>query len=115
MRIFHIASAADWQRARRDGAYRVSTRGRTLEQEGFIHASRDDQVLATAEAFYADADEPLVVLVVDEDRLTSEVRREVPPGGDDAFPHVYGPIDVDAVVAVLPLERGADGAFTLDL
>ena len=42
-RIFHIATVADWDEARRQGRYTTSTRGRTLAEEGFIHASRGDQ------------------------------------------------------------------------
>ena len=41
MRIFHIATAADWAEAQRTGSYTTSTRGRSLEQEGFVHASRE--------------------------------------------------------------------------
>ncbi|MEJ3747775.1 DUF952 domain-containing protein [Actinomycetes bacterium KLBMP 9797] len=98
--IFHIAELADWQAAQAAGDYRVSTRGRTLAEEGFIHASRRDQVRATAEAFYAGAG-PLVLLTIDPARLTSPVRdEEVAPGA--VFPHIYGPVNLDAVVAVEP-------------
>lgn len=103
--IFHIATVADWEAARASGAYTTSTRGRTLAEEGFIHASRAEQVAPVFERYYADAGEPLVLLVVDPDLLGSEVRVE--PVGDDTYPHVYGPIDPAAVVEVLAL--GADG------
>jgi uncharacterized protein (DUF952 family) len=109
--IFHIAEVADWEAARVTGDYRVSTRDRTLAEEGFIHASREDQVLGVANAFYADAG-PLLLLTIDPDRLSSPVRDdEVAPGV--VFPHIYGPIDLDAVVGVAPLERGPDGQFVL--
>ncbi|HEY0699097.1 MAG TPA: DUF952 domain-containing protein [Micromonospora sp.] len=109
--IFHIAEVADWQAAQAAGDYRVSTRGRTLADEGFIHAARREQVLGVAEAFYADAG-PLLLLTIDPARLSSPVRDdEVAPG--IVFPHVYGPIELDAVVAVAPLDRGADGRFVL--
>ncbi len=109
--IFHIAEEADWRAAQLSGDYRVSTRGRTLADEGFIHASRRDQVLGVAEAFYADAG-PLVLLSIDPARLSSPVRDdEVSPG--IVFPHIYGPIELDAVVAAAPLERGADGRFVV--
>ncbi len=109
--IFHIALAQDWHDAQRAGDYRVSTRGRTLAQEGFIHAGRREQVLQVAEAFYQDAG-PLLLLTIDPQRLTSAVRDdEVAPGV--VFPHIYGPLNLDAVVATAPLARGADGAFTL--
>ncbi|XTZ16585.1 DUF952 domain-containing protein [Micromonospora echinospora] len=109
--LFHIAEVADWQRAREAGDYRVSTRGRILAEEGFIHASRRDQILGVAEAFYADAG-PLLLLHIDPARLTAPVRDdEVAPGV--VFPHLYGPLNLDAVVAVTPLPRAADGTFLL--
>ena len=50
--IYHIAEAADWEQAQRDGQYTMSTRGRTLAEEGFIHASTASQVALVANAFY---------------------------------------------------------------
>jgi glutathione S-transferase len=109
--IFHIAEVGDWEAAQAAGDYRVSSRGLTLADEGFIHASREDQVLGVANRFYADAG-PLLLLTIDPDRLTSPIRDdEVEPGV--TFPHIYGPIDLDAVVNVSPLERGPDGRFVL--
>jgi uncharacterized protein (DUF952 family) len=96
--IFHLALAADWAAARAAGEYAVSTRGRTLGDEGFVHASHADQWPGVRERFYADVTEPLVLLVIDPDRLTAEVREEPVPGLDETFPHVYGPINLDAVV-----------------
>lgn len=100
--IFHIATVADWEAAQRDGAYTTSTRGRTLAEEGFIHASRGDQVRVVFRRYYADAAEPLVLLTIDPDRLGAEVRVE--PVGDDTYPHVYGPVEAAAVVEVHPLD-----------
>ena len=93
--LYHLALAADWEVARRSGLYTTSTRGRTLEEEGFVHCSFADQVEATAQAFYADAGD-VVLLQIDPARLASDVIVE---GG---FPHVYGAIEVDAVVAATP-------------
>ena len=101
-RIFHVASRADWLEALRSGSYTTSTRGRTLEEEGFIHASRADQVQSVFDRYYADADEPLVLLVIDPAHVRSEVRVE--PVGDDTYPHVYGPLEPEDVVEVLPLD-----------
>ncbi|EON24527.1 hypothetical protein CF8_1443 [Nocardioides sp. CF8] len=109
-RIYHIATRTDWLEARRTGAYTTSTAGRTLDQEGFIHASRREQVQAVFERYYAKAGEPLVLLVIDPARLESEVRVE--EVGDDTYPHVYGPITPAGVVDVLPLDkRGGTEAF----
>ena len=92
------------------GEYTISTRGRTLAQQGFIHASDAHQVAAVANFIFA-ADDGLIVLVIDTDRLQSSVRYENVPGSDEAFPHIYGPINADAVIATTPLERGPDGRF----
>jgi uncharacterized protein (DUF952 family) len=97
--IFHLAAPADWAAAQSSGKYRISTRGRTLDEEGFIHASRAGQVEGVRAAFYADLTD-LVLLDIDPERLTSPLHLEVPPGADQAFPHIYGPLDVDAVVGV---------------
>jgi uncharacterized protein (DUF952 family) len=102
-RIFHIAKVADWESAQAAGEYRVSTLGRTLEQEGFLHASRAGQWQAVYDAFYAGVDEPLVLLEIDSGLLGVPVVEEAPPGTDERFPHIYGPLPVAAVVAVSPL------------
>jgi uncharacterized protein (DUF952 family) len=100
--LFHIALAADWAAAQSTGEYTTSTRGRTLAEEGFIHCSFADQVDATAARFYADVDD-VVVLRIDRGRLTSRVQVEDLYGTGERFPHVYGPIPVNAVVDVRPL------------
>ena len=102
-RIYHVALARDWEAACAGGQYAVSTLGRTLAEEGFIHASRADQWEAVRQRFYAGVAEPLVLLVIDPSRLTAVVRDEPVPGLEETFPHVYGPIDLEAVVDVVPL------------
>ncbi len=103
--IYHLALVADWDAAQQSGDYRISTLGRTLDEEGFIHASRADQVAGVAQAFYADAG-PLLLLEIDPQRLTSPVRDdEVAPGL--VFPHIYGAINLDAVVSVTPYDSSA--------
>jgi uncharacterized protein (DUF952 family) len=103
VRLFHIATVSDWDAARATGRYTTSTRGRTLAQEGFIHASRGDQWQAVRERWYAGVTEPLVLLVIDPDKLSSPVLDEAVPGSGETFPHVYGPIDVAAVVQTIAL------------
>lgn len=81
----------------------MSTLGRTLAEEGFIHASEAHQWEATLERFYGDhlaAGGELVLLTIDPARLTAPLVREVgnPVTGEE-FPHLYGPLNVDAVVA----------------
>jgi uncharacterized protein (DUF952 family) len=102
MTIFHIAERPDWEAARASGGpYEISTRGRLLAEVGFIHASRDeDQARTVQRTFYADLDD-LVLLTIDPDGL--DVRNE--PVGDDVFPHIYGPLPIEAVIDVRPLPR----------
>ena len=100
-RIFHIATASDWDDALTSGAYTTSTRGVSLEQEGFIHASRADQWEGVRERFYSDVDEPLVLLEIETELLDVPVVEEVPgPGMTETFPHVYGAIPPAAVVRI---------------
>lgn len=101
MVFFHIAEANEWRAAAAVGEYRMSTRGLTLEEEGFIHCSASrEQAAGVLERYYADHPGPLLLLTIDPARLESKVRIE---GG---FPHLYGPLPVAAVVGVEPIERG---------
>ncbi len=107
--MYHIAVAADWAQAQRDGQYTMSTRGRTLAEEGFIHAATAGQVTQVADAFYRDAPD-LVLLVIDAERLGPELRYEHVPGQPDPYPHIYGPLNLDAVLEARPFqpERAAE-------
>ena len=101
-RIYHLALLADWTAAAAAGEYTISTLGRTLAEEGFIHASRSDQWRGVKERFYAGVTDPLVLLVIDPQRLEVPVLTETVPGTDETFPHIYGPINLDAVIGVEP-------------
>ena len=107
--IYHLALAEEWQAAQRQGSYRRSTRGLSLEQVGFIHASRADQLAATYRRFYGDAG-PVTLLTIDPQRLTAPLRYEpAPQGGGDAgelFPHIYGPLPLEAVLNAEPFALG---------
>ena len=113
--LFHIAVATDWAQAQRDGEYRMSTRGRTLADEGYIHASTAAQVLPVANAYYQDEPDDLLLLVLDPALIGAEIKWEQVPGAAsaDPFPHIYGPLPVHAVRQVLPLLRDESGQFTV--
>jgi len=103
--LYHLALAEEWQQALAVGAYQRSTRGLTIEQVGFLHASHGDQIEATFERFYADAG-PVRLLSIDPQRLGAaglEVREEPAPESGELFPHLYGgPLPCAAVVAAEP-------------
>ncbi|MFE6696833.1 DUF952 domain-containing protein [Streptomyces sp. NPDC057718] len=108
--LLHLAEAPLWEAARGTGTYEMSTRGRTLQEEGFIHLSLPRQLPGVARMLYGDGngegtgDRDLVVLVVDPARLTDPVRYEAMKPGGEEFPHLYGPLPVSAVVEVRPLD-----------
>jgi uncharacterized protein (DUF952 family) len=99
-RLYHLAIRAEWERARDARVpYDRSTRGRSLEDEGFVHCSFAHQVEGVAERFYADCAD-VVVLVIDPALVAAVIRVENTEGGEELFPHIYGPIPIDAVVEV---------------
>ena len=108
--IFHIAVASDWTDALAGGEYRRSTLGKSFDEVGFIHCSRRDQVELVANAVYRGHPD-LVLLVIDPAKVTIGIREENLDGGLDLFPHIYGPLNTDAVIEVLPFAAGADGRF----
>jgi uncharacterized protein (DUF952 family) len=111
--IYHIALVSDWEVARDAGDYRISTLGRTLEQEGFLHFCRTPgQLAGVAERYYAGVTDPLCLLTVDTDLLPLPIVDESPaPGVAELFPHLYAPLPVSAVVAVTPLTRDTAGSL----
>ena len=106
--LYHLALGPEWQAARADGMYRRSTRGRSLEEVGFIHLSNAHQVEATAALFYGDLPAGAVLLLtIDPQRLAAaalEVRFEQ-AGGGEPFPHLYGPLPLGAVLRAEPWLR----------
>jgi uncharacterized protein (DUF952 family) len=106
--LLHITTRAEWDAAQAAGEYRASS----LDTEGFIHLSAPEQVLLPANTLFR-GQTGLVLLVLDADRLTAPVRWEDLYNHGMEFPHLYGPLNLDAVTDVLPFEPGSDGTFTL--
>jgi uncharacterized protein (DUF952 family) len=101
--LFHIATRESWNRASELGSYRPDA----FAADGFIHLSEERQWLATANCFYRGRAD-LVLLELDESKLRAEVRRE--PADADLFPHLYGELNLDAVIAVHALQLDGTGA-----
>jgi glutathione S-transferase len=106
--LYHLALRREWAEARRDGSYGRSTRGRSLEEVGFIHLSGAHQVQATAQRFYGDLPSgELVLLSVDPQRLAAAglvVIEEPAPGSGELFPHLYGALPLEAVLLAQPFD-----------
>ena len=108
--ILHLMPRPAWEQWRVAGTYEPPS----LASEGFVHCTgNDDLMLAVANRFYSGEPGEVVVVTLDEGRLTREVRWEAPahPDGtaptdnEPLFPHVYGPLDREAVVRVRRLVR----------
>lgn len=106
--IFHILKKSEWQEAVIRGVYEPAS----LRHEGFIHCSTIEQTAATVSRFFRGQTD-LVLLNIDPQRLAAELRYEPPADpkddrADQLFPHIYGPLNLDAVVRVadLPLPTG---------
>ena len=104
MRIFHLTTPEVWAEAQSAGSWTTSTRGVSLEQEGYIHCSEAHQVDGVRSRFFDDLDD-LLLLEIETDLLTSPWRSEQLAGADAPYPHVYGPVDLAAVVDVRPLRQ----------
>jgi uncharacterized protein (DUF952 family) len=94
--IYHITTKEDWTRAGQNGYYESLA----LKDEGFIHCSEEQQVAGVIERYFAGKTN-LVKLVIDTQKLTSRFVYEWSPSTEDTFPHVYGPVNLDAVIEVL--------------
>lgn len=104
--VVHLCPRPAWEEAQRAGVYRPSS----LAQQGFIHCSLPRQVLGVANQLFPQRTD-LLALWIDPQRLTAELKWE--PGADDHFPHLYGALNLEAVVAATPLTPDADGVFRL--
>jgi glutathione S-transferase len=107
VKIFHLALPETWRLSHADGQYTASTRGLDLAEVGFIHCSQAEQVDGVYDRFYADVAGPLVLLTIDTDLLTSPWQLDDVPGEPLPFPHIYGPLNVDAVESATPYFRSS--------
>lgn len=102
----HITTRTAWEAARQAGEYRPES----LHTEGFIHCSTPLQVVRTAARFYR-GQHDLVLLLIDPAELQADLRYEA--ADDDLFPHIYGPLNLDAVIDVVPFPPREDDTFVL--
>lgn len=107
--IYHLCPIDYYEAASDQSAYLPADYAR----EGFIHCTRGaDQLVVVANRYYRDDLRPFCVLVIDENLLTAQLKNEA---GADAllYPHIYGPLNRDAILKVLPMPRLPDGTFQL--
>jgi uncharacterized protein (DUF952 family) len=103
--ILHITQRSQWETAKNLGTYR----GDTLDTEGFIHCSTAQQMIGSANRFFP-GQKDLVILVIAVDRVQPTVRYEG-AAPHHLFPHIYGELNIDAVVQSIDWDCAADGLF----
>jgi len=96
--IFHITTKAEWEAAKRAGLYNTSS----LKEEGFIHCSEDRQISGVLNRYFQNKKD-LVKLVVETEKLKSPYFFDWSTSVEDTFPHVYGPINLEAVKEIVPV------------
>jgi uncharacterized protein (DUF952 family) len=93
--IYHVTTKDNWTKALIAGFYDAPS----LRSEGFIHNSTASQVQGVLERYYA-GQTNLVLLHIDESKLTAELKYELAPSVNEMFPHIFGVINIDAVEKV---------------
>jgi uncharacterized protein (DUF952 family) len=105
--LLHLCQRQEWEKGLKAGAYRPPS----LEKEGFIHCSLEHQILPVANQFYRQVPD-LILLWIDQRLVRSEIVFERPPEeSDELFPHIYGALNLDAVVSVVDFPIQEDGYF----
>ena len=97
--LYHIVSQTEWNKALDEGVYSPES----LDSEGFIHFSTRDQVLSTAQRYYAGRTD-LLLLKVDSNTSLPEVKFENTVGGTELFPHMYGKLSINKISGIAPLK-----------
>lgn len=105
--IYHITPHQDWEKASSEGTYTADS----LETEGFIHCSTSGQLVRTANRFFKNQTD-LLLLFIDSDKVKSEIRYDV-VAENETFPHIYGALNLDAVFKVINFEADKNGLFEL--
>ena len=106
--ILHITQRSAWDAARENGSYPQPP----IPPDGFVHCSRPDQVIRVANYIFR-GQRDLVLLCIDTNQLTATLDPAGQEEGERDFPHIYGQVNLDAVVAVLDFPPDEDGAFAL--
>jgi uncharacterized protein (DUF952 family) len=112
MRTIVVATTRTlWEEAQETGTYTRSTIDTSFETDGFIHATAPEQTIAMLNRHFTQRDDVLLLLV-DVDKVRSEVKFEAALSGRPGlFPHIYGPLNIDAIYDVITATKDAAGAY----
>jgi len=110
--IFHIIPKDEWLKQKAGGEYSPLS----LRNEGFIHCCKADQVLKVAQAFFGRLACELLLLRIFEQDVLPPIRYETPaeaPMSNIKFPHIFGPLNLNAVDKVFPLTKSITNEFII--
>lgn len=107
MKIFHIAHLKDWEEAQKQEKYTADS----LATQGFIHCSKDYQVVDVADAIFK-GQKDLILLEIDTEKVKPGIKFEKPLGEKEEYPHIYGALNTDAVIKVSNFKPDVNGFFT---
>ena len=93
--IYHIITKQEWGEAQKSGFYEAGS----LLKEGFIHACKKDQVTGVLGRYFI-AQQDLLLLYIDEQKVSAPIKYEVALPVNEEFPHIYGRLNINAVVLV---------------
>jgi uncharacterized protein (DUF952 family) len=93
--IYHVTTKKNWEEAQSAGFYFTAS----IEKEGFIHCSKKDQVSGVLERYYR-GQKDLLLLTIDPAKVVAPLRYELAPSVNQEFPHIYGTLNLDAVINV---------------
>jgi uncharacterized protein (DUF952 family) len=114
--FLHLTTKQAWEDALAVGTYSLSTKGKTLDEVGFIHGSFEDQVEEVAGFVFAESTEDLILLHLDIDKLASngiEVRVEAAKNGK-SYPHIYGAIPCELVDEISAAHMNTDNKLIIN-
>lgn len=106
--LFHITTKEYWKEHQNNGRYEPES----LESQGFIHCSNGDQISETANRLFPDTDQ-ILLLVIDVSTLGENIKYEEDEETGEKFPHIYGPLNVNAVIDKIDISAEKDGQFDI--
>lgn len=106
--LFHITTEEEWNEHKSNGNYEPES----LESEGFIHCSGGHQINDTANHLFGDHDQ-ILLLIIDVSSLGEEIKYEEAKDNSEKYPHIYGPLNTNAVIDKIVVTAEQDGSFDI--
>ena len=106
--IYHIATSAEWQTGQEEGMYTPAA----FDADGFIHLSGLDQIVDVANRYFRGQCD-LVLVCIDPEAVKAPIKYEDLANQGQCYPHIYGKLNLDAIIRVIPFHPDPDGSFRI--